>query len=224
MKEKYTQSFYDKYLQGSYDSANTIISFISNYISPKTVIDFGCGSGAWLNVAQEIFGAKILGIDQHEYKDIHMLIDENEYITHDLTKPLHLGKHYDLAISVEVAEHIDCKYSDILVETLCNHSDIVLFSAAIPMQGGTGHINERPCSYWAEKFSQRGYYAMDCLRPALWNNENIEIWYINNAILYVSEDTYNILSGKIDTYYYPLDIIHPKMLEKITKNITKKFK
>lgn len=153
-----------------------------------------------------------------------MLINESEYIMHDLTKPLHLRKNFDFAISVEVAEHINSKYSDVFVETLCNHSDVILFSAAIPMQGGTGHINEQPCSYWAKKFSQHGYYAIDCLRPALWNNENIEIWYINNVILYVSEqNAKNILSCKIDSFNYPLDIIHPKMLEKIVENITKKF-
>ena len=215
MKAKYSQDYYTIHLTGARSSANEILGLISTFYMPSSVIDFGCGSGIWIKIAKEIFHAKVLGVDQHPYSDIDMFIDSCEYCLHDLETPLPAKQKYDLAISVEVAEHITEKYADIFINSLCDHSDVILFSAAIPMQGGTGHVNEQPCSYWADKFKQHGYSALDWLRPALWNSRNVEIWYRNNSILYVSDSKLEELIKRAPFHGYPLDVIHPQMMNRI---------
>lgn len=215
MDAKYTKEYYQKHLAGALSSANIILNVLSAFYKPSTVIDFGCGSGAWLKIAKDIFDSKVLGVDQHGFFDTDMLILPNEYLSHNLEMPLHIGRKFDLAISVEVAEHIGEESADTFIGSLCNHSDVVLFSAALPMQGGTGHINEKPCSYWVKKFAQYDYYAIDCLRPQIWDNIDVEVWYKNNSILFVSQQKKSELVRKIPQIDYPLDVIHPEMLDRI---------
>lgn len=215
MDVKYTQEYYQKHLKGAFSSANIILNVLSSFYKPLTVIDFGCGSGAWLKVAKEIFHSKVLGVDQHRFFDTDMQILSNEYLAHNLETPLHIGCKFDLAISVEVAEHIEEEFADAFIRSLCDHSDVILFSAAVPMQGGTGHINEKSCSYWAKKFSQYNYYAIDCIRPRIWDNLDVEVWYKNNLVLFVAQHKKSELETQIPQFNYPLDIIHPQMLERI---------
>lgn len=158
-----------------------------------------------------------LGIDQHDYSSEYMLISQENYLKYDLRNPLSLTRKYDIAISVEVAEHIDNKYAKIFIGNLCRHSDVILFSAALPNQGGTGHINEQPCSYWKQIFEKYKYRAIDCIRPVFWNDDTIEIWYRNNSILYVNERLYNDFIKIIPMQVHPLDIVHPEMLARILK-------
>ena len=65
---------------------------------------------------------------------------------------------------------------------------VVLFSAAIPGQGGTDHINEQWQDYWARLFAKHDYVALDFLRLKFWNDSRIEWWYRQNIILYVRRD------------------------------------
>ena len=87
----------------------------------------------------------------------------------------------------------------------------------ISHQGGTGHINEQSCIYWETLFNKYGYKAIDCIRPYFWNNEQIEIWYRNNCILYIEQHTYKEISAHIPQNSYPLNIVHPSMLNRILK-------
>lgn len=75
----------------------------------------------------------------------------------NLNKPVDLGRKFDLVWSYEVAEHIHPAYTDIFLTTLVHHGDRIAMSAAQPGQGGWGHFNEQPLSYWIEKMRQRGF-------------------------------------------------------------------
>jgi len=215
MVKKYTQDYYQKHLAGALSSAESILRLLSSFYKPSSVLDLGCGSGAWLKVAKRLFHSRVLGVDQHSYQDIKMLIQPNEYMVHNLETPLFIREKFDLVISLEVAEHITENCEDVLIDSVCRHGDVILFSAALPMQGGTGHINEKACSYWALKFAKNDYYAIDCIRPRIWDNSNVEIWYRNNAILFASKKQKNELEKQLSLIKYPLDIIHPQMLERI---------
>lgn len=213
--ENYSNEYFNKHCNGSYNSAKIVLKLISSIYEPQTVVDFGCGVGSWLKAAKEIFNGKVLGFDTHIYDGFNMNIDKSEYSMLDITIPLNTTKMFDMAICVEVLEHIEEKYSDEVIKTLCKQSEFIIFSAAVPLQGGTGHVNEQPISYWANKFSKHGYLAIDYLRPHIWNNENVDLWYRNNIIIYVSEKLYFRLRQKISLKTYPLDILHPQMHERI---------
>lgn len=217
MKELYQNEYYLKHLQGSYQSAMIILNYISSFFIPSSAIDFGCGIGAWLKAAKEIYQCEILGIDQHEFSPATAVIRATEYITYDLRKQIQLEKRYDIALSLEVAEHIESEYSSMFISNLCGHSDIILFSAALPKQGGTNHVNEQPCSYWMNLFAQNNFVPLDCIRPYVWDNEKVEVWYRNNTLLYIEKDKYDFIASKIIKNPFPIDIIHPEMLERILR-------
>ena len=213
----YSASYYKKHEAGSYQSALQILKYINSFINFNSVIDFGCGMGTWCKALNNLGIKDFLGIDKHQYDPAYMLIPKEKYIQFDLRKPLVLTRRADMVISVEVAEHINSEYSDIFIKNICSCSEIVLFSAAISHQGGTGHINEQSCTYWEKIFNKYGYKALDCIRPYFWNNEQIEIWYRNNCLLYIELHTYEKISTHIPQITYPLDIIHPSMLHRILK-------
>ena len=212
----YSESYYKKHQTGSYQSAIQILEYTNSFINFNSVLDFGCGMGTWCK-ALDLGIKNFLGIDKHQYEPAYMLIPAEKYMQFDLCKPLELACMADMAISVEVAEHINPEYSDIFIKNICSCSKIVLFSAAISHQGGTGHINEQSCIYWETLFNKYGYKAIDCIRPYFWNNEQIEIWYRNNCILYIEQHTYKEISAHIPQNSYPLNIVHPSMLNRILK-------
>jgi len=74
------------------------------------------------------------------------------------------------------------------VENLVNLSDIILFSAAIPNQGGDRHVNEQWPSYWVKKFKERGYVAIDPIRGAMEKIQAVQPFYIQNLLIYVKAD------------------------------------
>jgi hypothetical protein len=81
--------------------------------------------------------------------------------------------------------------SDDIVNKLASLSKIILFSAAIPFQGGTEHQNEQWQSYWALKFRKIDYIPVDCIRPKIWDNPNVAYWYAQNILLYLHKDIIN---------------------------------
>ncbi|MNG06715.1 hypothetical protein D3C84_899730 [compost metagenome] len=149
-----------------------------------------------------------------------MNIPENNFLQHDLTKSLQLNKKFDLAISLEVAEHLPESAANIIVETLTNHSDCILFSAAVPGQGGQYHINEQWPEYWHQKFKSKDYLAYDVLRNEFWNNEKIFWWYKQNIILYAKKGVFKdselqsseIVNAIVHPELYRKKITHPKYI------------
>ncbi len=203
----YTREYYTKHDTASYQSAKAVLTKLSSYIKPHSVIDLGCGSGTWCRAAAELWEIPVTGIDQHAYYDCHMHIPETQYRQLDIRKEL-CNYRAELTICVEVIEHIDEAYEDIVLDNICSTSDNVLFSGALPFQGGTGHINEKPYSYWVDKFSARGFGLDERLRNGIWHNDAIAIWYRNNIML-LQKNNYR---PKLNS---PLDIIHPDMLKRI---------
>ncbi len=104
----------------------------------------------------------------------------------DLSRPLRLERRFDLAVCLEVAEHLPESLAERLVSDLVKLAPVVLFSAAIPGQGGTGHLNERFPSYWAEHFRKWDYTPIDCLRSQIWKSDEVDFWYVQNTIVYAS--------------------------------------
>lgn len=183
----YTRAFYDSLHQGSYQSAQAIVPLVIELIQPKSVLDVGCGSGNWLAVFNKFGVEDYVGVDGDYVNQEALQIPRDRFIGHDLKTPLTFDRSFDLVMSVEVAEHLPYEFAEPFIRSLTQLSPVVMFSAAIPNQGGVGHINEQWLEYWVELFQQQGYLAIDCLRDKFWNNEQVKPWYAQNLMLFVQE-------------------------------------
>jgi hypothetical protein len=155
-------------------SAATILPPIIEEYGVRSVIDFGCGLGCWLEVAQECGVADVMGVDGPAGRS------PGRFVEHDLTEPFY-GEDFDLAICLEVAEHLPRSAARTLVKSLVRAAPLILFSAATPGQGGEGHINEQPHAYWDDMVCWFGY---DVVPVAI--NGMASAWYRNNIRLYRS--------------------------------------
>ena len=128
-----------------------------------------------------------------------------------------LSKPFELAQSLEVAEHLDHIFAANFVKLLTSLADVVLFSAAIPYQGGVCHINEQPPAYWAELFAKQGYVCLDFLRPSIWGDESVLWWYRQNLLVFVHKDRQAQLFPTLSPVSVPAYLPHPIIWEEKNK-------
>ena len=185
--EAYDEDFYEAMSLESLKSARIYLAYLWKYIQAESVLDVGCGRGAWLKACRELGSRNLYGYDG-SWNSKSMMIDESiEFICADLNKPFFLNKKVDLLITIEVAEHLNPSSSAQFVECLTDISEAIVFSAAYTRQGGTNHINERPHSYWANLFIKNGYVPFDLFRPVFWGNEDVSFCYRQNVFLYLKK-------------------------------------
>jgi len=181
--QPYSSDYYRAQRDGARRSARAIVPLVLELVEPRSVLDVGCGAGAWLSVFRDLGIADIFGVDGGEVDEL-LEIPPERFRAVDLRRPLQLDRRFDLAVSLEVAEHLPPEYADVLVDSLTALGDVVLFSAAIPGQGGTEHLNEQWPDHWAGLFGARGYLPVDCLRRKVWNDDEVEWWYAQNILLF----------------------------------------
>jgi hypothetical protein len=134
-------------------------------------------------------------------------IPREKFLVHDLTAPLKLNRKFDLAICLEVAEHLPAAQARAFVKTLCDAADRILFSAAIPGQGGRHHVNEQWPAYWAELFAEFGFECYDVLRPRIWDDPRVLWYYAQNCLIFARPGT--LASTAVATT--PLSLVHPEL-------------
>lgn len=176
MTDIYTPAFFAEHHQTTELSAMVVAPFVRQHLSPKSVLDIGCGYGEWLKAMQvdDWFGVDIAALEQPGF------------LRHDLTTPLDLGRTFDLVISLETAEHLPESAADTYVENIVVHAwRAVLFSAAVPGQEGLNHVNCQPHEYWHEKFEAHGFETTDPIRPLIAGNHYVSPWYRNNLFVYL---------------------------------------
>jgi len=160
-----------------------VVPIVMDLCRPKSVLDVGCGTGTWLKAFVENGVTDYYGVDGSDVALSKLHILPEKFLKIDLSRPFDLRRKFDLAVCLEVAEHLPENAADGLVASLVNHADTILFSAAIPGQGGQRHLNEQWPEYWEEKFSRRGYYFHDIIRQQIWNNESVDWWYKQNMFI-----------------------------------------
>lgn len=180
----YDLDFYMHNRYGSVHSAVQILSLLFPCIPHRSVVDFGCGIGTWLWVAQSFGAEEILGLDGPWVPKAMLMIPEASFRCANLEHPVTLEQRYELAMSLEVAEHLPEEAADTLVDSLCKAADVILFSAAHPGQGGDNHINEQPMEYWEEKFAQCDYIPIQIKQYFPIDQSRIEDWYRENIVLF----------------------------------------
>ncbi len=195
------------------ESAYEIVPIIIDLINIKSVVDIGCGSGGWLSVFQSFGVQDILGVDGEYLRKDFLLIPEDKFIPFDLKNPLQLKKKFDLVLCLEVAEHLPIEFSKTLIDNLTRLGPVILFSAAIPFQGGINHFNEQWPDYWADLFKENGFLPIDCIRTKVWSNKKVNWVYAQNCLLYaekkVIEDNDRLLVEYQMNNRNNLSIVHP---------------
>ena len=168
-------------------SARVIVPIVNGMLGPESVLDVGCGRGAWLEVWKGNGAREVVGVDGDYVDRSDLAIDQSEFRAQDLGHSVDLGRRFDLVESLEVAEHLQESRARGFVKDLCRHGGVVLFGAAPPGQGGEYHINEQPYDYWREFFAEFGYRPFDCIRPKIAGAPDVAPWYRYNTLLYVRD-------------------------------------
>jgi SAM-dependent methyltransferase len=183
---EYQALFYQYQQEGSRRSAKLVLPEIVSLLGVTSVLDIGCGVGAWLSVHRTLGVTETVGVDG-DYVDRSLLqIANTDFLARDIAQPFDLGRRFDLVECLEVAEHVPHSASETLVDNITRHGDHILFSAAVPGQGGENHINEQPLGYWRDLFEKRNYQMYDFLRPRLRNQKAVEPWYRFNILFFSS--------------------------------------
>lgn len=186
-------SYYDKqYFNSSIFECDylPIAEAILIQYGPKSIIEFGCGNGE-LSKAVANAGITVTAIDGYAKPDFSGY-DNITFYRIDLNDPITVenfltiqNQKFDVAICMEVAEHLDPAVSKILIDSLTSAADVVIFSAAVPEQDGEGHINCRSRSFWHEQFEKNNFLLKDSIRSQIRNNEKVGRWYALNTVDYV---------------------------------------
>lgn len=215
--KEYSDSFYRDRNVATRHSARVILSMVLTWFPGlRSAVDLGCGVGAWLAAANELGIQEVLGVDGRWVNQQLLEIPRESFRVADLDASISLSKKYDLAISLEVAEHLPADCAAGFVDSLVQAADVVLFSAAIPRQGGKNHYNEQWPAYWAGLFQAHGYVAVDVIRPRIWNDDAIPFWYRQNVMLFVRNE---VLTQEQRSLFWqsgvpdpsPLSLVHPEL-------------
>ncbi len=207
---EYNEDFYTYIDAGSRRSARAVAKLLLPEMSIHSLLDIGAGHGAW---AAEWLAAgveDVLAVDGEYVKIDQLAVPAGNFRAHDLATPLDLMKKFDLVQTLEVAEHLPEEMSEQFVDNLVTHGDVILFSAAVPHQGGEHHVNEQPPEYWRRKMKARGYDTFDCIRGPLADRDDVMPWYRFNTYLYANADGQKRLSAKLLANRVPDD--HPLVI------------
>lgn len=212
MSPAYDRDYYRTLDATSLRSARRVVPRVLELVAPRRVVDIGCGRGSWLSVFQEHGVPEILGVDGDWVDPVGLHIPADRFRRVDLGRPLEIDGGFDLAVCLEVAEHLPEDRARGLAEDLARLAPVVLFSAAVPFQGGVGHVNEQWPDYWAERFAGLGFRVVDVLRRELWDDPEVVWWYAQNTLLFVREDRLAGLPRLLEAVVpeAPPRLIHPR--------------
>jgi SAM-dependent methyltransferase len=222
-REIYDELFFDSFDDIAQSSAQATVPLVLERVPARSVIDVGCGRGYWLREFKRCGVEHIFGVDGGKIEPDRLVISPDEFASVDLSRvvhgePLNVSDHerFDLASCMEVAEHLPPAAAASFVRALAELAPALLFSAAIPRQGGTGHINEQWPSYWARLFAEHGFVPIDGLRQRIWGDPGVGVWYRQNLLMYIRQDRlgdYPAVAPHVVADVTSLDIAHPEYYE-----------
>ena len=221
----YDRVFYEGHADKARSSAEAIVPVVMELVAPTSVVDLGCGLGTWLATFGRHGVHDYLGVDGEWVERGMLEIAEDRFRTARLDRPFRLDRRFDLAVSLEVAEHLPEHAASGFVDTLVRLAPCVLFSAAIPHQGGLQHLNEQWPEYWAALFATHGYVVVDAVRPRVWSTAGVDFWYKQNAFVYAREEIFGarpaLASERDRTVESMLSLVHPRLLTHVVADAAK---
>ena len=180
----YDQEFFAEQSGNSTRAAEIILSWVVQRFAPSSIVDVGCGAGGWLKVALDAGVSDVLGVDGGAGAEQALLAPAEFVIWCDLEAGAPaVDRQFDLAICLEVLEHLSSEAAARVIAWLCEHASVILFSAALPGQRARTHINLRWLSEWANAFSDRGFLTYDIVRHRFWSDDRIPYWYRQNVVM-----------------------------------------
>lgn len=185
----YNPFYYSMHVEGpAFRSAKTIATSILSDFVVKSVVDVGCGTGALLEALRDR-GCNVFGLEYSQTALDYCHSRQLDVMKFDLKRDAFTGdRTFDVAVSMEVAEHLPDMVSDRYIDLLANLSPVIVFTSAPPGQGGADHVNEQPPSYWATKFQQRGFERAEAISQRWRENwraaGDVESWYYKNLMLF----------------------------------------
>jgi SAM-dependent methyltransferase len=211
----YTSDFYSAQADGSAASAAVVVPLFLALLPVKSIVDVGCGVGTWANEFLVNGVPEVLGIDGGYVNPSQLRIPARLFVAQNLLEPIRLNRNFDVAVCLEVAEHLPESRARGLVADLTSLARCVLFSAAVPGQGGTQHLNEQHLSYWVALFQKHRYEAIDAIRPLVLGNSSVEWWYQQNTVVFASHDHPLLLAGLPK----PRNIIHQQLYDSVRREL-----
>ncbi|AMV16762.1 class I SAM-dependent methyltransferase [Planctomyces sp. SH-PL14] len=212
----YSAKFFDQLDGQTRASAEVIVPMVMDLLGPTSVVDVGCGRGVWLSVFREAGVHRVAGLDGAWVDPRQLAIPGECFQAVDLTADWPAPGTFDLAVSLEVGEHLAETASGRLVENLTRAASAVLFSAALPGQEGTHHINEQWPEFWEGLFAERGFARLDPFRRRIWQDPRVAWYYQQNLTLFVAQ---GVLDGSAAlrqerdrAAICPLTLVHSKVL------------
>lgn len=209
--EPYTSDYLVEEGQVSQRSASVVVPLVLALWPASSVVDVGCGLGSWAAEFLANGVEEVWGIDGDYVDRSLLLIPPDRFLAQDLTRSVRFDRKIELAVCLEVAEHLPESRAVGLVADLTTLSRCVLFSAAVPGQGGLHHINEQYLSYWTKLFEKRGYKGIDPIRPRILGNDSVAWWYQQNIVMYVAPN--HLLLNR--NFPDPGDIVHRELYESV---------
>jgi len=216
----YDAGFFEALAEGTKRSAGIVTPMLIELFQPGSVVDVGCGTGLWLAAFRQRGVADVCGVDGPWVPRAELQIPAALFHQHDLSRSLELGRRFDLALCLEVAEHLPPEAAEPLVESLTRLAPIVVFSAAIPFQQGDGHINEQWPSFWSSLFAARGYDCLPELRHRVWSNPSVEVWYRQNLLCFVAAGSRRRFPWAEERGSgAPIDAVHPDLYLRASREL-----
>lgn len=185
----YDRAFFEEWGPGHEkyaESARIIADILYDRLRPKRLVDLGAGCGVYSH-RFAMNGVDVVSIDgvvapkEHSFPVMSVI--------RDLTVPFeNVWGSFDLALCLEVAEHIPEPLSGAFLDNILRFSDRLILSAAQPNQGGHHHVNEQPKRYWVAKLAEKGFAydraetgrlltALTAARPPyMWMVEQISVY------------------------------------------------
>jgi SAM-dependent methyltransferase len=205
----YDRDFYEMQVTASARAADVVVPIVLELLRVRSVCDVGCGVGAWLNAFAKQGVSDLLGIDG-DYVEPEMLQIPSAYFQRtDLEKPFRLHRNFDLAVCLEVAEHLPPSRAESFVEDLTHLAPTILFSAALPHQGGVNHVNEQYLSWWAKIFERHGFGVCDVIRSRIWDNTDLIPCYRQNIVIFARSEIISSNPLLVESRIGQVDLVHP---------------
>ena len=207
----YSHEFFAGQVDGSGSSAAVVVPLVLSLLPVKSAVDIGCGVGPWAAEFLANGVPDVWGVDGDYVDRSQLRIPPDRFLARDLTKSLQFDRTFDLAVCLEVAEHLPESRAVGLITDLASMAPCVLFSAAVPGPTGTGHVNPQYLPYWIELFQSHGYEAVDPIRPRVWGNNSVE-WFYQQDIVMLAAPGHPLLT---EGFPKPQSVIHQQLYDQV---------